>query len=87
MPCQYCEVPANHIVKQYKYWTVHMAESQQLLGYTIISLNRHIEYLIDVTDDELLEFRERFGKSPERRWIFEEEPFLVKLVETIKQKI
>jgi diadenosine tetraphosphate (Ap4A) HIT family hydrolase len=138
--CPFCEIKQkHHIVKVYEYWNVHVADSQQLLGYTIISLKEHKEQLASLTDEEILEFRdickeiqgaldkafqpdwynyqqfgnlnrhlhfyliprymhprlfegrqfvdERFGKSPERRWIFEEEEFLEKLAEKIREKI
>lgn len=139
MACRMCEVPQHRIVKEYTYWTVHVADSQQLLGYLNISLKEHKEQIVDLTDEELLEFRqvcsemqaalsrcfqpdwwnyqqmgnmtrylyfhliprykhprlfegrqfvdERFGKLPERRWVFEEEDFLERLAKKIKERV
>jgi diadenosine tetraphosphate (Ap4A) HIT family hydrolase len=115
---------------------VQIADSQQLLGYTIISLKRHAEMIAELTDEETIEFRDickevqemlarafqpdwynyqqlgnlnrhlhfyliprykeprifdgrqffddRYGKAPERRWVFEDESVLKKIVEKIR---
>jgi len=138
--CTFCTISSKtRTVKEYNHWIVQVTDSQQLLGYLVISLKRHAEFFIDVTDDELLEFRdicedmqlaleenfkpdwynyqqfgnlnrhlhfylipryktprefngrtfidERFGKAPERRWIFEEEKFLEKLTNTLRDSL
>lgn len=139
MPCRMCEIQQNRVIKEYEYWVAHVADSQQLLGYVNISLKEHKENLIDLTDEELIEFREvcreiqgaldklfqpdrynyqqmgnltrhvyfhlipryqhprlfdgrqfvdeRYGKLPERRWVFEEEEFLEKLASKIREKL
>jgi diadenosine tetraphosphate (Ap4A) HIT family hydrolase len=140
MTCPHCEIPWPHrIVKRSDHWTAHVADSQQLLGYLVISLHTHKEMLIDLTPEELSDLQElmrdlqhalgkafspdwynymqmgnfqrhlhlhliprykqprlfdgrqfvdeRFGKLPERRWVFEEEGFLTALAEKIKEKL
>lgn len=139
MACRMCEVPQHRIIKEYEHWIASVADSQQLLGYLNVSLREHKENLTDLTNDELLEFREvcrelqgaldklfqpdrynyqqmgnmtrhvyfhlipryqhprlfegrqfideRYGKLPERRWVFEEDEFLTALADAIRAKI
>jgi diadenosine tetraphosphate (Ap4A) HIT family hydrolase len=57
-PCPLCELPNHRIIKEYEYWTLAVAESQQLLGYLVIVLKEHKEFLVDLSDEQWLEFKQ-----------------------------
>jgi len=44
-------------LKEYKYWTLYLAESQLVIGWTHLVLKRHIEFYEDLTNEELVESR------------------------------
>lgn len=63
MNCQFCRFNETYrIIKEYNFWTLILAESQQLLGWCFIVLNRHEEQIDKLTDDELIELRKVIKK-------------------------
>ncbi|GBE19685.1 MAG TPA: HIT family protein [Candidatus Pacearchaeota archaeon] len=49
--CSYCKED-NQLIKQYNYWRVSLHPNQCYLGRCRIVLNRHLEDLTEINDDE-----------------------------------
>ncbi len=61
--CRFCDFKENYlIIKDYKYWTLVLAESQYILGRTIAFLKRHIRFFEELTDEESLEIKQIVGE-------------------------
>lgn len=58
MECPYCksdDMPL--LIKKYKYWRLILADSQQLIGWCHIILNRHAEHYEELTAEEMKELQ------------------------------
>jgi diadenosine tetraphosphate (Ap4A) HIT family hydrolase len=58
MECPYCvseDMPL--LIKKYKHWRLVLADSQQLIGWCHVILNRHAEYYQDLTTEEMKELQ------------------------------
>ncbi len=57
--CIFCEIKENELVlKEYKYWSLVLAESQFLIGWSHAILKRHAERFEELTDEELIELKQ-----------------------------
>jgi diadenosine tetraphosphate (Ap4A) HIT family hydrolase len=55
MNCSMCEVPEKYIyleIKTTKFWRVELNCRQPYLGWCLVILNRHVEDLFDITQEE-----------------------------------
>jgi diadenosine tetraphosphate (Ap4A) HIT family hydrolase len=56
--CNLCNPKEEYLrLKEYKYWTLYIAESQFILGWTYAALKRHIFFFEELTDEELSELK------------------------------
>ena len=57
--CAFCEFrDADVVIKDYKHWTLILAESQSVLGWTLAILKRHILFFEELSEEELIELRQ-----------------------------
>ena len=56
--CMFCNFNEQYrIIKKYKFWTLVLADSQFILGWTHAILNRHVCSFDELNDKELLELK------------------------------
>jgi len=57
--CIFCEIKESELVlKEYKYWSLVLAESQFIIGWSHAILKRHVEKFEELTDKELIELKQ-----------------------------
>jgi diadenosine tetraphosphate (Ap4A) HIT family hydrolase len=56
--CKFCSFEDQHLIlKEYRYWTLSIAESQNLLGWSHAFLKRHVLFFEELTDEEIIELK------------------------------
>lgn len=56
--CMWCNYKDDYLrLKEYKYWNLYLAESQSIIGWSHVVLQRHIENFEELTDSELIELK------------------------------
>lgn len=57
--CKFCNFKDDYLViKDYKYWTLFLLESQSIIGWISAFLKRHIEFFEELKDEELTELKQ-----------------------------
>lgn len=57
--CIFCDIKENELtLKEYKYWSLVLAESQFIIGWSHAILKRHAERFEELTDEELIELKQ-----------------------------
>ncbi len=58
MECPFCKLEDMPLlIKKYKFWRLVLADSQQLIGWCHIILNRHVEYYENLSSEEMKELQ------------------------------